>query len=355
MKKIIFNESSAKQLGRTLIENDILKLILSGTGCEFTFTGKKLTLTLGSDERTFNAANNEHFPRVAVLINEEFVVKKVLEQRSESITVFESNSTTTVNVKIIKLSEAAFSIAEISPVEIDDDEIITPVPENDLKIEFIGDSITCGYGVDDGRVDSVFTTCVENVMKSYSYLTSRRLNADYSMFSASGYGIISGYTPDGVRNASEIIPPYYESLGYSIATLDGDITPQNYKWDFTKFVPDVIILNLGTNDCSFCGDDPTRQQEFENGYYDFLKTVRKNNPDALILCVLGIMEIKLFPQIENACRRLISETGDKNIHTLELQQQNGNLGFSCNWHPSEDTHYIQAKRIAAHISEILSE
>lgn len=353
MKKIIFNKANAKQLGRTLVENDTLKLILSGTGCEFTFIGKKLQLILGCDKTALANGCSCNLPRVAVLVNDKFVLKKVIDKPKELVTVLDVNSVQSVNVKIIKLSEAAFSIAEVYPAEICDDEEIQPVSSKQLKIEFIGDSITCGYGVDDGNTDSEFSTCVENVMKSYSYLTANNLNADYSMFSASGYGIISGYTADGTRNLPERIPPFYESYGFSHCTLDENVLPHTVPWNFSNFVPDVIVINLGTNDQSFCLDDKEKHQEFEDSYLKFLKKVRRNNPNAVIFCMLGIMGATLFPSIVNACKRFTDETGDINIYTLELDQQDGSLGYSSKWHPSEDTHRCQAEKISEYIRKTL--
>ena len=48
------------------------------------------------------------------------------------------------------------------------------------------------------------------------------------------------------------------------------------------FRPDVIVINLGTNDLSWCAGRPERCTEYRKGYAEFLKTVRKNNPESRI-------------------------------------------------------------------------
>lgn len=351
MKLVKLDPAHAKQFGRTLIDGDILKLILSGTGCEFIFTGKKLVMSFGSG----GIADSWSFPRIAVLVNEKFIVKKTINSAREEFTIFKSRSISTIKVRIIKLSESAFSIAEVFPIEIDDSEIIVPSPERPLKIEFIGDSITCGYGVDDSNIDALFSTCSENVMKSFSYRTAQILNADHSIFSASGYGIISGFTTNNTRKSTECIPHYYKSFGYSLCKVFSDTYPQDIEWNFNRFIPDAIVINLGTNDHSFCKKNNLLKQEFENAYLEFLKTVRRMNPDSHIFCVLGIMESELFPQVQNACNRFINTTGDMKIHTLEFELQDGNLGYAVNWHPSEDTHSFAAEKLAAFISDKLKE
>lgn len=78
-------------------------------------------------------------------------------------------------------------------------------------MEFIGDSITCGYGVDDEVAEHQFKTATEDVTRAYAYKTARMLNADYSMFSASGYGIITGYTEGDVKLEDQRLPQFYES------------------------------------------------------------------------------------------------------------------------------------------------
>lgn len=353
MQNVILNSKNAKQLGRTLISGENLKLILSGTGCEFMFTGRKLEISLGIGEDCLNDGNVRNFPRVAILVNDKFIVKKVIAARRERFIVFKSEEPTSVNVKIIKLSEAAFSIAEVYPVEIQDSDIITPIPGKSLKMEFIGDSITCGYGTDDSNIDSEFSTCAENVMKSYAYLAAQMLDADYSIFSASGYGIISGFSDDGVRNTAERIPPFYNSFGFSYFNADSDKKPHELLWDFSRFVPDAIIINLGTNDNSFCRNSDTLQQEFEDAYLQFLHTVRAHNPNAIIFCVLDVIETLLFPRVQNACDRFTYETDDKKIFTLKLESQDGRLGYASKWHPSEDMHRLTAERLADFMRSIL--
>jgi lysophospholipase L1-like esterase len=269
------------------------------------------------------------------------VIKKIVRNLQEDYTIIDESEAITAEIKIIKLSEAAHSILNIFPVTADNEADISPAENKSLRIEFIGDSITCGYGVDDANENHGFTTASENAMKSYAYLTAERLDADYSMFAASGYGIISGYSDSGQRLTEKCIPPFYESLGFSFSTVSG-IKPQDISWNFSRFVPDIIIINLGTNDDSFTGDDAARKQEFEDAYLEFLKKVRLHNPDSEIFCILGIMETRLYPQVENACKRLC----DAGVHAVEFECQDGLLGFSANWHPSEDTHMLAAEKLA---------
>ena len=348
MKAIPLDKTNVKLLGRALVRDDILRLTLSGTGCEFTFTGCKLALTVGVDSDCFNDGRRCNMPRIAILCDGRIIVKKLIEQRSERFDIVSSETPVTKTIRIVKLSECAFSHAEVSPAESDDGAVIAPTDEKPLKIEFIGDSITCGYGVDDSNLQSEFSCEAENAMKSYAYIAADLLGADYSLFSYSGYGIISGYSGDGVRNTRELLPPYYESCGFSYSSVNGTKL-KDIPWDFSAFVPDIIVLNLGTNDNSFCAFHNEAYREFEDSYLAFLKVVRRCNPNAHIICSLGIMLTEPLPYIENAVKRL----GDSNVSVFRYTMQNGLLGFGSNWHPSEDTQRRAGEELAEYIKSIL--
>jgi hypothetical protein len=61
-------------------------------------------------------------------------------------------------------------------------------------------------------------------------------------------------------------------------TLSGNPAEQ---WDFSKFVPDAVVLNLGTNDFSA----PITEGDFVTAYVQFLDAVRAAHPSAMIFCV----------------------------------------------------------------------
>ena len=124
---------------------------------------------------------------------------------------------------------------------------IKPTEKKDMLIEFIGDSITCGYGIDDPDKDHHFVTATEDVTKAYAYLTAKTLDADYSMLSFSGYGIISGYTDNDNKVSAQTVPQFYTKLGYSWGK-NGDFSPQESEWEFSGRQPDLVVVNLGTND-----------------------------------------------------------------------------------------------------------
>ena len=341
--QIELTKENVKLIGRTLKIEDVLWCALSGTGAAFTFTGKKLTVTiLGGLQATLE--NNEgNYARIAFYVNGRRVLEDMVTTAEKTYTICDNKEEKRMDVQIIKLSESAMSVIGIRDLEIADNESVEPLPEKARKIEFIGDSITCGYGVDCEDPLIPFTTATEDVTRAFAYKTAKALDADYSMFSASGYGIISGYTADpDVKSPEQLIPLYYHSLGFSYDTfLDGKNTTK-IDWNFADYQPDTVVINLGTNDDSYCQDTVEKQKEYAVAYTRFLKDVRSKNPEAKIVCVLGIMGARLYPLVEKAVAEYTKETGDGNVCTLELPEQDIRYGYASDYHPIERAHDVAA-------------
>ena len=120
-------------------------------------------------------------------------------EKEKTVSLFSGDSARLAKVKVIHLSEANNGAVGVSAIKVNSDvkAPVNPTPESDLRIEFIGDSITCGYGVEGKTAYEGFKTTTENFMKSYAYLTAQKLGAEYSAVCYSGHGIISGYSNDG--------------------------------------------------------------------------------------------------------------------------------------------------------------
>ncbi len=344
-------EEYVRTIGRTMLaEDNSLWLVHSGTGMEFTFTGTSATVKIRPDSSFMNQNNRA---RVAVYVNGERVVDDMVDKMEKVYTVFESETSQECTVRVVKLSEAAQSTIGVTLVEADCVGNIRPTETGDRLIEFIGDSITCGYGVDDLDSSHHFSTTTEDATKTYAYKTAEKLGADYSLVSLSGYGIISGYSGDGEKKAEQIIPKFYDKMGNSAGTYLGSCVAQESDWDFTKRQPDVVVINLGTNDNSYVKNDKAKKEEYTTAYVAFLKTVREKNPEAAVFCTLGIMGAELYPCIEDAVERYIQETGDSRVYTMKFDNQNVADGIAADWHPSEKTHEKAAEKLAGRIKEVL--
>ncbi|MBO4325008.1 MAG: hypothetical protein J5845_06405 [Lachnospiraceae bacterium] len=346
----LMTKDNVKTIGRTYYEKDIRWCGYSGSGVEFTFAGHDCTVHLVSDDQYTSAT---HAARVGIFVDGERVADVLMDEPRKDVKIIESEKLTFATVKIIKLSEVSDSVVGIESLTMTGS--LLPISARATRIEFIGDSITCGYGVDGEFEKDVYSTANEDCTKAFAYKTADLLNADYSLVSISGYGIVSGYTATGEKLGDKILPPYYTKFGMSIATFGEGRRADEIDWDFDEFLPDIVVINLGTNDSSYCKDD-AKKREYIDGYKEFLAAVRAKNPDAKIICTLGIMGTELCESMEKAVEEFKTEKGDTNIVTMRFEEQDvENDGIVVDWHPSEATHGKAAKKLAKFITELQQE
>lgn len=342
-------KDAIRTIGRTMWLEDTLWLVLSGTGAEFSATGTKVVIRLISDDKWQEGEENQ--PRVAVYVDEVRILDVMLDEPEKLLTVFESETSEMHVIRIVKLSEAPMSTCGVAEIQVEGE--ISPTPAAGRLIEFVGDSITCGYGVEDEDRDHHFLTSTEDVTKAYAYKTAKALGADYSMVSFSGYGIVSGYTGTGEKVGDQLVPEFYEKLGYSRGVYLDKYQPQDLTWDFDGLQPDLIVINLGTNDMSYVLEYTDRREEYIRGYVEFLKKIRSRNPKARILCVLGIMGTALCPAVEETVQRYEKETGDNKSSVMGFTDQLPEDGYAADWHPTEKTHTKAACRLTEEIQKIM--
>ena len=363
LKEIAFFPSAehVKILGRTVALEDCLLLALSGSGVEFTYKGTKLTVTFYGDssvkDRDDGTVPWKDQARMAVFVDGNLQLDTVIKKEKESFVVFGEDENAICGehtVRIIKLSEPRMSSVGLGEIRVLAQEPPRPTSASDRYIEFIGDSITCGYGIDTASEANTFSTTTENVSKAFSYLTAAALSADASYVSYSGHGLISGYTgnPD-IPTLDELIQPYYEIFAYSYNTFRGKRL-ETIKWDFeSERKPDTIVINLGTNDASYIMQDDNKLAAFREDYEDFLEQVHLANPRSRIIIAFGLMGDELFETEKEAAESFAEKTGFSDIHTFRLTPQDPEKnGYAADYHPSAASHMIAAKELTEYIRSL---
>ena len=343
------SEPYVKLTGRTAEKDGVRWLIHSASKAEFRFTGTRAAIVIAGDGSV--SGEEASRARLAVCVNGRRVLDHLVGRAEETLEVFSADEPTPAEIAVVKLSEAANSVFGIRRIEVTSLEDIEPLPPKNLRIEFIGDSITCGYGVDDEDENHHFATGTEDATRAFAVKTAAALDADYSLVSYSGHGIISGYSDDGNRVDSQLVPPVYEQLGKNYGSASS-VIDLSRPWDFSLFQPDFVVINLGTNDFSFIGSSADRREEYTAAYAEFLRTVRKHNPAACIIAALGVMGDDLFPCVQEAVRRYTAETGDGNLYTLRFRPQDGSTGYVADWHPTEATQELAARLLTGLIASL---
>jgi lysophospholipase L1-like esterase len=217
------------------------------------------------------------------------------------------------------------------------------------RLEFVGDSITCGYGNEvstDDPDNAPYTSRSSNGHKAYGALTAALLGAQYSAVAYSGRGMSRNYGGGG----GQVLPDMY---------LDSvPEEPTASRWDPASYVPDAVIINLGTNDFWTPGLD---RPAFVERYTAFLASLRGYYPKAALVAANGPMLNDQDPpgepswtharadvQAAVAARRKL---GDENVHILVFQPQTGPYGQD--WHPTLATHERLARELTQSLRGIL--
>lgn len=352
-KSFLPSDEYVKKIGRTYEEeNGTLWLAHSASGIEFTFTGTKASVSLAGDVNASLPSGKDGYARYAYYIDGKRAGEGMMDEAARVVEIYSSDSEKETTVKFLKISECANSTLAITGIDAESIGNIAPTEDKQLKIEFIGDSITCGYGVDDEDRNNHFKTDTEDATKAYAYKTAELLDADYSLVSYSGHGIISGYSGDGKIQSAQTVPPLYEKVGRSYSNSAG-FNLKQFDWDFNTFVPDIIVVNLGTNDNSYVKNDEEKKEAYVQGYVDFLGQIRRCNPDAQIVCTLGIMGAELYPSVEEAVKRYTESSGDSKVTAMPFEVQSPDDGYAADWHPTEATHTKAAERLAEYLKTLI--
>ena len=155
--------------------------------------------------------------------------------------------------------------------------LLPPDKRPDRRIEFIGNSITSGYGVEGDSANCHFSPQTENACMSYAALTARSLNAEYFLISYSGRGVVRNYG-DSNKTSLNPMPALYDRTCFFDSTL---------KWNFSRWIPQAVIINLGTND--FSTQPYPDSMVFQGAYTRLIDRVRSLYPGVTVFCLSGPM------------------------------------------------------------------
>ena len=225
----------------------------------------------------------------------------------------------------------------------------------DRKIEFIGNSITCGYGNEGTDRNEHFDYATENHYYSYASIVARSLEAQHWVVARSGIGAYRNYGEAKTGSPRSCMPVQYEYTGYAYdLRLRDEASFLREKWDFSRYQPDVVCINLGTNDLSTNNYDVTLLKQ---GYQKLLQLVRAHNPKAKIVFLCGSMlsgkELAIAKQLLDEVKTEANKAGDKEVYRFDFTPQAGDLGYGNDWHPSLLQHEKMAAELAAYLRALM--
>ncbi len=333
---------NVKISGRHVNKDEGVYLSFSGSYIEFELTGKRSTAEIKTDK----AYDKDLMGFAGVFINGSFKKKIKLDKPIAEYVLYDSEKEEKVTIRLMRFSENNFGKMCITNIKYDG--YISPTTDKAFKIEFIGDSITCGYGVEAESENDTFCTKTENPAKAYAVMTAEALNADFQLVCWSGNGLLTQWIPperDEPDLSVPLMPDIYTYEDYGGYLFEGYKEPR--KFDFTTFKPDVVVINLGTNDASYTRGIKSRVDEFGKAYVRFIELVRKYRPNAKIIGCLGIMNDDLCDELEKRIGEL--RVNDPNLFFVRQTPIREDEAYGADWHPGE----AAQKRIAKQLKETI--
>lgn len=353
--KFYAEESKVTISGRTIFRDNIRYLGYSASSIRFTFTGKSASASFLSDPENFPP---EHHAWIAVYVNDEAEPSKRLElkEQKQELSLYEAKEEATVTITIMKYSEPEYAVCGIESISIDSDQLMEPPAPLKRKMQIIGDSITCGYGVEGSIDDLIHNTATENPTKSYSVRTAKALQADFEIVAWNGKGVITSYIGDDANTPDDswLVPMLYQytDAGCCHQYFHEDKADWE-KWDHSRFVPDLITVYLGTNDASYTREIPERNQQFHDAYVAFLEEIHTIHPNAKIICMLGTMNPRLCPTVEKVVHTFSTLHPEAEISYLQLPNQSEEDGLGTFWHPSALTQKKASELVIQRAKEVM--
>ena len=168
-------------------------------------------------------------------------------------------------VRIYKKSECLVSKVAVKSLSTDGEFVTVKPKELNLKMEFYGDSVTCGYAVESLDYYERFNTRTENSVMSYANYCANELNADVSLISCGGYPMYKSKYSEGCN--PNTIPDMVSLADVEYATNT------RHEWNNASYIPDFVVIALGANDGSVLREltNEVAQQQFLKNYKDAYK------------------------------------------------------------------------------------
>lgn len=291
------------------------------------FKGTSITAVINDQELW---GKNHNY--LEIIVDDE---KKRVQTKSKTNYITVSKLTDDFHTLIIcKNTESNIGYMEFSGVYCD--YLVKPLPKPKRKIEFIGNSITCGAGSDMSEVGCGKGVWQDqhNAYMAYGPATARALNTQWHLTAVSGIGLIHSCC-----NMNIVMPPVFDKI---------DLRGDSLKWNFKNYQPDAVTVCLGQNDgiqdsAIFC-----------TAYVSFIKQLRNHYPAAKIILLTSPMaDEKLKAVLKNqinAVANYLTKNGDKKISKYFFSRS---FNSGCDGHPNLTEHQQIANELTAYLKKLM--
>ncbi|MCB9496148.1 MAG: SGNH/GDSL hydrolase family protein [Fibrobacteria bacterium] len=190
-------------------------------------------------------------------------------------------------------------------------------PKSKALIEFVGNSITSGSKTTNGNISA------------YAWLTGEALGVDRTAISFPGITLTKDYhyTFGGAPTLGQEAQ-YFKTGTPPLYNVNSTINSKD--WDFRRYTPDLVVINLGANDRLV----PVPSATFRASYVNFLKNLRSKLPQAHVF-VMRPYGGHFGTEAESVVKEL-SSAGDSRLHFINTSGWLVNSDYDADGlHPSD--------------------
>lgn len=209
-----------------------------------------------------------------------------------------------------------------------------PPPANkDILIEFIGDSLTTGFGnLENTVAEQVWggEPIYHDATQAYPYMTAEALNADLSVVAIQGIGSRCSRHSFTMNEIYNTYPRVYE---------------KDYTYDPDESA-DIVVINMLANDGELRAEEKVPPKEIVQSAKELCEIVRKQHPDALIVFAPAFFHKQVSEMIE-------TELGGAANGYYVTQIPLDTAGLAG--HPSIEGHEKGAEALIEYLSELIKE
>ena len=216
-----------------------------------------------------------------------------------------------------------------------------PAPPQKRSLEWVGDSLTAGFGSRGSAPPCAATQATSSNYHSYSRIACDALDAACSVVAVSGKGMFANCC-----DTQERLPQYF------MQTLGNDNVP-SLPWDFSRFVPDALVINAGTNDEGKNNGTQAWSTAFEQTFIAFVMdalTVRYKRPQMPVLLVQGpSLDPRLYASLQKVLAALVAAGVDAHYVSAVVDAP----ADGCAGHPGQVNHVLMATAFTTAARSIL--
>lgn len=299
-----------------------------GVYIDISFEGTYCVMKINDEERYGKSHNY-----IIVQVDDGMPSRIQTRARENSIVLASNLKEGKHRIRICKSTEA--EIGYLQPVAFITKKLIPSPKKPKRKIEFIGDSITCGMGNDESSQPCGKGEWYDqnNAWMAYGPITARAVNAQWHLSSISGIGLIHSCC-----NKKTVMPPLFKKLSLSNDSIE---------WDFNRYQPDLVTVCLGQNDgiqdsVAFC-----------KAYVGFMQQLRAYYPKARLVMLTSPMAGK---ELNSVLQKYILsierslQVKDKKIGHYFFKQQ---YIKGCSSHPSGADHLQMADELIPFLKKLM--